>query len=437
MVHLGIINGLLYWLTPETYLFGNCAFYINISWLAITTIFNFYPTKRKEKFWTNFGKVINIFLVFALSYYAMLGYEGLDFYSNTHLVFTFVNIYLLILLYRVCFYWARDIYRVKGGNSLKVVVLGRDQNLRKLRNVFDSPDYGYRYMGYFAENYSSSNTYLGKYENAFDYILKNDIEQIYVMLSSVNKEELQKIINFANNNFKRLKIIPDNKDVHFTRSMKVEIYNTVPVLIARECPMHVAYGPIIKRAFDIVFSSFVIVFVLSWLTPIIYLLMRLDSKGPLIFKQQRSGINKDTFWCYKFRSMTPNENADTKSASKNDMRVTRLGKILRKTSLDELPQFINVFLGHMSVVGPRPHMQCQTQEYELSVDEYLVRHSVKPGITGLAQIKGYRGEIIEKTDIINRVRLDIFYLEKWSINLDIIIIIYTMINAIRGEEKAY
>jgi putative colanic acid biosynthesis UDP-glucose lipid carrier transferase len=135
--------------------------------------------------------------------------------------------------------------------------------------------------------------------------------------------------------------------------------------------------------------------------------------------------------------MTPNQDADRSMCTKNDCRITKLGRILRKTSIDELPQFFNVFFGDMSVVGPRPHMQAHTHQYETSVDKYLVRHFVKPGVTGLAQIKGYRGEIVKKADIINRVRMDVFYIEKWCLMMDIKIIYSTIFNALRGEEKAY
>jgi putative colanic acid biosynthesis UDP-glucose lipid carrier transferase len=192
-----------------------------------------------------------------------------------------------------------------------------------------------------------------------------------------------------------------------------------------------------KRLFDIVFSSLVILLILSWLTPLLYILIKLESKGPLFFKQSRHGYNKKTFFCYKFRSMTVNCDADKVMNTKNDMRVTRIGKFMRKTSLDELPQFFNVFLGNMSVVGPRPHMEVHTSEYGASVDKYLVRHFAKPGVTGLAQIKGYRGEIIQPSDMVNRVRMDIFYLEKWSPLLDFKIVYATVVNAVVGEEKAY
>ena len=222
-----------------------------------------------------------------------------------------------------------------------------------------------------------------------------------------------------------------------SRAMSIELYDSVPVLNLRASPLEVEYATMVKRIFDIIFSSMVIVLVLSWLTPLVYILMKFDSKGPLFFRQKRHGVNRQSFWCYKFRSMTQSGDSDTLMATKNDMRITRMGRVLRKTSIDELPQFFNVIKGDMSVVGPRPHMEFHTEQYEKSVDKYLVRHFLKPGITGLAQIKGYRGEIVEQSDIVNRVRYDIFYLEKWSILLDFRIIFNTVFNAVKGEERAY
>ena len=185
------------------------------------------------------------------------------------------------------------------------------------------------------------------------------------------------------------------------------------------------------------FSSIVIVFVLSWLTPLIAILIKLESKGPVFFKQSRNGFNYQEFDCYKFRSMTPNKNANLYQATRGDQRVTKVGKFIRKTSIDELPQFFNVLFGDMSVVGPRPHMVSHTNMYAKKIDKFMVRHFVKPGITGLAQVSGFRGEVETDKDIIGRVKYDIFYIENWSILLDIKIIAQTFINAVRGEEKAY
>ena len=178
-------------------------------------------------------------------------------------------------------------------------------------------------------------------------------------------------------------------------------------------------------------------FILSWLTPIVGLLIVLESKGPIFFKQSRNGFNYKEFDCYKFRSMTPNRDANVNQATRGDHRITKVGAFLRKTSIDELPQFFNVLFGDMSVVGPRPHMVSHTDMYAKRIDKFMVRHFVRPGITGLAQTRGYRGEVETDRDIIGRVRHDIFYIENWSLLFDVKIIFQTFINAIKGEEKAY
>ena len=436
LVHLSLINSVFYLFTPETYFGSYAILYYNLCWLLISFSTNFYPTERKEKFSTNLHQFLQVVVLYGLSFFALYGFKGAGHYSLSYKLVVFAILAFGLISYRVLFYWLRLKYRMQGGNFRNVVVVGRDKNLKKIRKVFDKLELGYRYMGYFDDRTSKSKTYLGKMNESFKYILENDIDYIYCIASKLSRAEIQALSTFADNNLKRLKIIPDNKEV-FSRTMSIELYDSIPVLAMRKSPLELEYAPVIKRTFDIVFSSLVIVCILSWLIPLLYIIMRFDSKGPLFFKQKRNGVNRKTFWCYKFRSMTPNENSDLKMASKNDMRITKVGKFLRKTSIDELPQFFNVFIGEMSVVGPRPHMEAHTQEYERSIDKYLVRHFVKPGITGLAQIKGYRGEIIKKADIINRLRLDIFYFETWSIGLDINIIYATVINALRGEEKAY
>ena len=162
-----------------------------------------------------------------------------------------------------------------------------------------------------------------------------------------------------------------------------------------------------------------------------------ESKGTIFFRQIRNGYNFKQFYCYKFRSMKINAEADTAQATRNDKRLTRVGAFLRKTSIDEFPQFFNVLAGNMSVVGPRPHMVNENEKYLKSIDKFMVRHFIKPGITGLAQVNGYRGEIEIQSDIVNRIKYDINYIENWSLLLDIKIIILTVFNSLRGEKKAY
>ncbi len=435
-IHLGIINGILYLLTPETYLDWRHILYYNASWLIITYLLGFYPTDRKERFMTRIHKVLQVYLFYCLAYFALFGLFGVVVKTIEYHFFVFLLICLCLTWYRVLFFWGRGKYRMGGGNSVSVVVVGKDKSLRKIRDVFDQANFGYRYKGYFDDTPSNGSTYLGKVIDCFKYILENDIDEIYCVASKFNALELKNLISFADNNLIRFKVILDNKDI-FARAMSIESYENIPVLNLRNVPLDTEYARIIKRTFDILFSTLVIVFVLSWLTPILFILIKLESPGKLYFKQKRHGLKRKVFWCYKFRSMTTNSDADKKMATKNDVRITKIGRFIRKTSIDELPQFFNVFLGDMSVVGPRPHMELHTWDYEISVDKYLVRHFVKPGITGLAQIKGFRGEVRKQTDILHRTRLDIFYVEKWTIGLDLIILFYTVLNIFKGEEKAY
>jgi len=436
IIHLCIINGLLFLLTPETYLNLYHILFYNGSWLVIAYILKYYPVERKERFATNLPKVLHLYILYGLAYFSLFGISGLLYDSLQYQILIYLLICLCLTWYRVLFFWVRGKYRRGGGNSVSLIVIGGDGNENKIRKFFDEPELGYRFHGYFNDEKRTNDGYLGKVVDCFLYALENEIDEIYCVASQFNAKELQNLISFADNNLIKFKVILDNKQI-FSRAMSIDLYGNVPVLNLREVPLDTEYARIVKRSFDIVFSSIVILFILSWLSPLLYILIKLESKGPLYFKQKRHGLKRKVFWCYKFRSMVSNVQSDTKMTTKNDARVTRMGNFMRKTSIDELPQFFNVFLGDMSVVGPRPHMMKHTNDYENYVDKYLVRHFVKPGITGLAQVKGYRGEIEKPADIHNRVRLDIFYVEKWSLRLDLKIILRTIANAVLGEDKAY
>ncbi|WP_346881393.1 undecaprenyl-phosphate glucose phosphotransferase [uncultured Algibacter sp.] len=436
IIHLSIINGVLYIMTPDSYLNVSNIIFYNVFWLLVTNSLKFYPTARREKFVTNIRKMFNLYFIYGLGYFSWFGFSDTEITSVKYQLLTYGVICILLTAYRAIFYYLIRNYRFIGGNYVNVVVIGRDKNLKKIRHVFDNPYFGYRYCGFFDDTKSKSPTYLGNIFDAFKYIIDYQVDEVYCTAAKLSKSQLQSLINFADNNLIKLKIIPDNKDI-FTRTMSIQKYDNVPVLNLRAAPLDRDYARISKRFFDIVFSSFAIIALLSWLMPLLYVLIKIESRGPLFFKQIRHGLKRQTFSCIKFRSMTVSSDANSKMATKNDARVTRIGKILRKTSIDELPQFFNVFMGDMSVVGPRPHMVLQTTDYEISVDKYLVRHFVKPGITGLAQIRGYRGEINKPSDISNRVRLDILYVEKWSLLLDLKIIYKTVLNSLMGEENAY
>jgi putative colanic acid biosysnthesis UDP-glucose lipid carrier transferase len=192
-----------------------------------------------------------------------------------------------------------------------------------------------------------------------------------------------------------------------------------------------------KRSFDILFSLFIILFVFSWLYPILAILIKLESRGPVFFAQLRTGRNGSQFRCYKFRSMYVNADAHRRQATRNDGRITRVGAVMRKTSLDELPQFFNVLVGHMSIVGPRPHMVVHTEEYSRLTDKYKTRHLLRPGITGWAQILGLRGEVKTPDAMLKRLDADVWYLKNWSFLLDLKIIFLTFWITLKGDKNAY
>jgi putative colanic acid biosynthesis UDP-glucose lipid carrier transferase len=329
-------------------------------------------------------------------------------------------------------------YRELGNNLKTTIVIGFDDSSKKIIELFKSKsNLGYKFLGFFSNKIIKDDEYLGDLDAVFQYVLKHSVDEIYCSVSSLGKKEVKKINKFAMEKNIILKLIPDANEL-YRKNQSAEYYDdALLVLNVNKLPFEFAENYFVKRVFDILFSLVVCIVVLSWLIPVLWLLVKLESKGALIFKQSREGVNSSDFICYKFRSMKINETSDIVHASKNDARVTKIGLFLRKTSIDELPQFINVLLGDMSVVGPRPHVESLSLEYQKEVDDYLKRYLVKPGITGLAQISGYRGEVKIKSDIENRVRMDIFYIENWSFLLDIKIIIQTVIDVFKGDEKAY
>jgi putative colanic acid biosynthesis UDP-glucose lipid carrier transferase len=411
--------------------------YITLFWLITSYFFGFYKVYRYTRILRVLSLLGKQFLIFILGYFAYFGIfrEG-DVVNNQFLILTSIILSISI----VKFLWLLFLkkYRALGNNFRTTVVVGFDDSSKNIIKLFKSKsNLGYKFLGFFSDKKNNNKEYLGGLERVFEYVSENIVDEIYCSLSTLDKEQIKKINKFAIDKNIVLKLIPNSSEL-YSKNQSVEYYDdALMVLNVNKLPFEFAENFYIKRVFDILFSLFAIVFILSWLMPILWVLVKLESKGALIFKQKREGINGSEFICYKFRSMKVNEQSDSVHATKGDVRITKIGAFLRKTSMDELPQFINVLFGDMSVVGPRPHLESLSLEYQKDVDDYLKRHIVKPGITGLAQISGYRGEIKKTSDIKNRVRLDIFYIENWSFLLDLKIIIQTILNVFKGEEKAY
>lgn len=353
-----------------------------------------------------------------------------------------LTILVLITAYRLILRFAIKQYRTRGGNLRFVVLVGSGNNMRELfHELTDHSWAGYRVLGYFdfTENpeFSKECPYLGKPQTVIRYLKeKQGTHFLYCSLPSKEAATIVPIIRYCENNLVHFFSVP-NVHNYLHNRMYFNMIGNVPYLSLRRDPLSRTGNQILKRTFDIVFS----LTFLCTLFPVIFLIVAVITKttmpGPIFFKQKRNGLNDKEFYCYKFRSMKVNADADRVQATKDDPRKTKWGNIMRKTSIDELPQFINVLLGDMSVVGPRPHMVKHTEEYSKLINKYMVRHFVKPGITGWSQVTGYRGETKELKDMEGRIRGDIWYIEHWSFWLDIYIIYKTVANAIGGEKNAY
>ncbi|MFV0593442.1 MAG: exopolysaccharide biosynthesis polyprenyl glycosylphosphotransferase [Draconibacterium sp.] len=342
---------------------------------------------------------------------------------------------LLFFFAKIGFYWAFYLYlkrrRGKRVNSINTAVIGCNDTGEILKKIIESnPSLGYYFSGFICSRNSDMEEYIGHPDNLESLIDEHDIQLIYYTISLFNGDNAEdrgkKVLKICNQKGVRLRFIPVNQWWFRSHQKNLESIGDLLVLNPQEIPLDNVSFRAQKRLFDILFSLAVIVFIFSWLFPILALAIKLGSKGPVFFKQQRTGINNRTFYCYKFRSMTPNDNADQLQASANDLRITRIGHFLRKTNMDELPQFFNVLIGDMSVVGPRPHMLKHTEEYSALIDHYLVRHYVKPGITGWAQVKGYRGETQHLNAMQKRVNADMEYINQWSFSWDLKIIWLTI-----------
>jgi putative colanic acid biosynthesis UDP-glucose lipid carrier transferase len=410
--------------------------YQTFTWFLIAVIVKYYEVFRFTTPVEIITKLVKQFSLFLLVVIAFFPFAKTAIFSGKAIAIFITLSFIIILTFKYFLFFYLKKYRiVTGSNFRNAVIIGYTPEAIRLKEVFENrKDYGYRFYGFFSDKKQNPEI-LGKIDELKKYTIENKIDEIYCSLNEISNEKLKELVEFADDNKKAIKFIPDTKEI-FSKNLKVDYYELFPVLSLQKTQLH---NPLIKgfkRAFDIVFSLCVIIFILSWLIPVLAILIKLESKGPVFFKQGRPGLDEEEFFCYKFRSMQVNGFTE-KEASKNDPRVTRMGKLMRKTSMDELPQFFNVLLGDMSVVGPRPHLWSQNKAYASKIKKYMVRHYVKPGITGLAQVKGFRGEIETEEDMVNRIKLDVFYIENWSIIMDLKIIFQTVINIFKGEEKAY
>ena len=365
----------------------------------------------------NVGDVLAIFLVV--------------YYVSTIVVFSCWRVFVRMLL---------KFYRRKGYNFKRVVIVGAGKNGMELyRAMRDDISSGFNILGFFDDNLALKDilpSYLGTTDKVEEFAIAKDIDEIYCTLPGTNDEKILRMLNFAEKQMIRFYIVPEFYR-NVKKSMVMEFLESVPLLTIRREPLQAFYNRALKRSFDLVFSSVVLCTIFPILYVLIGFLIKRSSPGPIFFKQKRTGLYGHDFECYKFRTMRVNDQADTMQAVKDDPRKTKIGDFLRRTNLDEFPQFINVFKGDMSVVGPRPHMLKHTGQYSALIDKYMVRHLVKPGVTGWAQVTGYRGETKTLEQMEGRVKRDVWYIENWTFFLDLKIIVVTLVNMFRGDKNAY
>jgi putative colanic acid biosynthesis UDP-glucose lipid carrier transferase len=322
----------------------------------------------------------------------------------------------------------------------KVLILGYNETALKLANYFEQEAINSNLIGFIEDekNVNELTHYpiLADVAHTIEVARAYEVQEIYSTITPEQNIFIYNLIEQAEKECIRFKVVPTLSQF-FSKPVVVDYIRDLPVLSMRSEPLEDVGNRIKKRIMDIAVSLIVVILILSWLIPLIGLLIFIESGRPIFFSQKRTGKNNQPFNCLKFRSMKINKDADSKQATRNDMRITRLGSFLRKSSLDEFPQFINVLKGEMSLIGPRPHMIKHTDDYSKIVDQYMIRHFLKPGITGWAQINGFRGEITEPRQIKLRVQNDLWYLENWNIWLDIRIMFMTIYTIFKGDKKAY
>ncbi|RYY58957.1 MAG: undecaprenyl-phosphate glucose phosphotransferase [Chitinophagaceae bacterium] len=416
------------------------SFFSNSIWVAVSWFVGIYLNRNIfsfEKFSRETVKAFVYFCVMEVLYLYLFKETAI---SRLFFVSVLCSFGISLLVNR--FFHLGLYYFFESRNYIvkKVMIIGFNDRARKLAEYLEAAPIKTKIVGFCEEpaNVTELSNYpiISGVRDAVSVSRAYEVTEIFSTIAPEQQDGIYDLMNEADNACIRFRIVPDLS--HFIRKpVHINYFNDIPVLSLRKEPLDDVGNRIRKRLFDLAVSSLVILLILSWLVPIMAILIWLDSRGPIFFIQERSGVGGRPFKCIKFRSMKVNRDANARQATKGDARITRLGRFLRKSNLDEMPQFFNVLMSNMSVAGPRPHMIQHTDDYSKIVGNYMIRHFVKPGITGWAQVNGFRGEVREDEDIERRIEHDIWYLENWSLWLDTRIMFLTVLNMARGEKNAY
>lgn len=412
----------------------------NILWLLLSFFFTTYITKVILNFEYFIKRTVQVYLLWIICVLFYLFLTRDTQVSRLFILFFIGGFGMTLMINRFLYLGIKNYFKNSHKLIKKVIILGYNDTAKKLAKYFEEDGINTELIGFIEDDKNiqelSHYPVLSDINNTLQVAKEYDVQEIYSTITPEQNNDIYNFMHQAEKECIRFKIVP-NLSIFITREVHIEYFGDLPILSLRSEPLDDVGNRLKKRVLDITVSFLVIVLILSWMIPLLALLIFLESGEPVFFKQLRTGKNKKPFYCIKFRSMKFNKDADLKQATVNDSRITTIGKIIRRTSIDEFPQFINVFKGEMSLVGPRPHMLKHTNDYSKIVDEYMIRQFLKPGITGWAQINGYRGEITNPEQIKMRVDKDLWYLENWSLWLDIQILFQTVYYVFKGDKNAF
>ncbi|HEX9250881.1 MAG TPA: exopolysaccharide biosynthesis polyprenyl glycosylphosphotransferase [Ignavibacteriaceae bacterium] len=414
---------------------------LNIIWFVNTNLSGFYLDFFTRSFSFQFFNILKLvfFQVGLTVLFIFLTKE--DLFTRNFIVFYGLILTLSISLRAAIFKKILISLRRKGKNIRNLLIIGAGEVGKNFKEtITHNPDFGYQFSG-FLDNVIKDDEVIGNLDQLDKKLKQKEIDEVVIALSSQPTDLLDEIIRICNINAVRIHIIPDYFRFLSSR-FQISSIGNFPIITARQEPLEEANRRFFKRSFDIVFSFLVIALLLSWLYPIIAFLIKMNSKGKVLFIQKRVGAKNEMFECYKFRTLTSESSKETevfKPVLEGDTRVTGIGNFLRKSNIDELPQFFNVLKGDMSVVGPRPHAIPYQDMYGKIFEEIKMRHNVRPGLTGWAQVNGLRGDVEDEDEnrrrTLLRMKYDLWYIENWTMRLDIQIILMTIWQMIKGDTK--
>ena len=403
-----------------------------ISLLLAETRFGTYIHQRQVSAGEILKRTTMLVATYTLLSYVLL--RAVHFMVRIGWRFVIIGIGLLVVLLLVRFVerWILKRLRSAGYNTRHITLIGNDDALLKLRDkLIGNPTYGYRIRHHFenAEEFLNESQNINQNEK----VIQKLGEELYLCVPRSERHVIERISRLCDKRMVKYYYVPPADESLNLQSVFID---DIEVFASYVSPLEEPLNRLMKRTFDIVVSIIALVLT-SLLLPVVAIAIKVQSPGPLLFRQRRTGMDGKDFWCLKFRSMHVNADSDRVQATKDDPRKFPFGNFMRKTNIDELPQFWNVLRGDMSIVGPRPHMLAHTEQYAALIGKYMVRHFVKPGITGWAQVTGFRGETSELWQMEGRVERDIYYIQHWSIWLDFRIIWMTIKTLFKIDEKAY